>query len=486
MRTRASASLPPFLRSSAALGLSAAIAAAAAAPQESAAGEASPARDGAEPATTLVRAQKIYVRPGKVVEDAAVLLRGDAILAVGKNLAAPEGAEVVEAPVVCAGFLDVWSALGLSDAALNDRNATTSTRTIDAIDPYGQAHLFDEARAAGVTTVRVQAGLQGRMAGLGALLRTHLDPGDLAQAAAGEATALPGVLYADAGIGVVVPDEDAFARLDAAERVVSAIESGAKYREAWLKYEDELAKWEEEIAEKVEELEKDFKKAKKKRDKEMEEAEEDGKEFKEEKYKEDKKPRPPRFDRDDAVAARVADGEIPLFVEARRAAEIRELLRGFSEQPHVRWALVGADEAGLFAEDIAAAGVPVVLRPDGASGDSRFADGRWGGDGFDLAARLDEAGVEILLGGGGRDAGGTRDLPLAAALAVGHGLDPMAALHAVTVGPARLLDVSDRLGTVEVGKQADLLLLSGDPFDATTRVEAVYVAGERAHEAPAR
>lgn len=427
----------------------------------------------AAPTTFVVQAGRLHVRPGHVLENAQILVRGDEILAVGTDLSVPAGAEVVEAAVVTAGFLDAWSGLGLDSTALNDRQASTQTRTLDALDPYANRHLFEEVARAGVTTVRVQAGLSAQIGGLGTLFHTNLGPESVPL---GDET--PEIVYSDAGVGAVIGgNSDAFERIDAAERLVGAVESGGKYSESWAKFEHELAEWEKDIAEKREELEKEFKKAKKKRDKEIEEAKEEGKEFKEEKYKEDRKPRAPRLDRDAAVAARVADGEIPLFIEARRAAEIRELIRGFEAQPRVRWVLAGGDEAGLFAEQLASAGVPVLLRPDGAGGDARFADGRWGDRGFDLAARLDEAGVEVLLGGGGRSASGSRDLPLLAAMAVGHGLAPEAALHALTVGPARLLDVSDRLGAVEVGKQADLILFSGEPFDATTRVEAVYIAG---------
>lgn len=423
--------------------------------------------------TFVVQAGRLHARPGHVLENAQILIRGSEILAVGTDLSIPSGTEVVEAAVVTAGFLDAWSGLGLDGAALSDRGATTSTRAVDALNAYGDRHLFEEVARAGVTTVRVQAGLVAQVGGLGALFHTNLDP---EAAAMGEEA--PGIIFGDAGVGAAINAGDAFDRINAASRIVSTIAAGGSYSESQAKYEHELAEWKKAIAEKREELEKDFKKAKKKRDKEVEEAEEEGEEFKEEKYKEDSKPKPPRLDRDAAVAARVADGEIPLFIEARRAAEIRELLRGFSEQPRVRWVLVGGDEAGLFTEQLAAAGVPVILRPDGAGGDARFADGRWGDRGLDLAARLDEAGVEVLLGGGGRTAIGSRDLPLLAAMAVGHGLAPEAALYALTVGPARLMDVSDRLGAVEVGKQADLVLFSGEPFDATSRVEGVYIAGE--------
>ena len=72
---------------------------------------------------------------------------------------------------------------------------------------------------------------------------------------------------------------------------------------------------------------------------------------------------------------------------------------------------------------------------------------------------------------------GARDLPLLAAWAVRHGLGPSAAVKALTLDSARLLGVADRVGSLEQGKDADLVLLTGDPFDAATRVRAVWIGG---------
>ncbi len=78
---------------------------------------------------------------------------------------------------------------------------------------------------------------------------------------------------------------------------------------------------------------------------------------------------------------------------------------------------------------------------------------------------------------GGRSAGATRDLPLLAALCVGHGLDQKTAFEALTLGAARTFDLADQLGSVEVGKQADLLVLSGQPLDPRTQVRYVLSGG---------
>jgi imidazolonepropionase-like amidohydrolase len=89
---------------------------------------------------------------------------------------------------------------------------------------------------------------------------------------------------------------------------------------------------------------------------------------------------------------------------------------------------------------------------------------------------LHEAGVEVLIGSGGKSASASRDLSLLAAIAVGHGLDDDAAFAAITSGPARVFDLKDR-GVIEFGKQADLLILDGQPLSTTTTVQAVLVGG---------
>ena len=101
-------------------------------------------------------------------------------------------------------------------------------------------------------------------------------------------------------------------------------------------------------------------------------------------------------------------------------------------------------------------------------------------DGSDLglAGQLAERGVTVLLGSGGRDPAVTRDLPLLAARAVAHGLSREDAFEALTLGAARALDVDRRLGSVEFGKDADLLVLDGEPLSTTARVQYVIVNGE--------
>ena len=266
---------------------------------------------------------------------------------------------------------------------------------------------------------------------------------------------------------------DPFERIAQIDRLSAQLSSGLAYRISQNEYKYSLAEWKEEIAEKVKELEKDFKKAKKDRDKEIAEAEEDGKEFKEEKYKEDKPPKEPSYNADKDVFARTANGELPLVVEVHRHAEIRNLLEATEGFGRLRMVIAGGTEAASFADELAARKIAVIVNPEPRGADAY--DEVKGQDAA-LASVLHEAGVEVLIGSGGKAASATRDLSLLAAIAVGHGLDDDAALAAITSAPARVFDLKDR-GAIEFGKQADLLILDGDPLSTTTTVEAVLVGG---------
>jgi imidazolonepropionase-like amidohydrolase len=175
------------------------------------------------------------------------------------------------------------------------------------------------------------------------------------------------------------------------------------------------------------------------------------------------------------VLARVVNGELPLVVEAHRASELRGLLEGTAKFDRLRLIVAGGSEALTVASELAERRIPVIVWPAplGAQRPDELAESELG-----LAASLAEEGVSVILGSGGAWPPQSRDLPLLAQLAIGHGLDRQAALEALTVRPARALDVADRLGTLERGKEADLLVLDGEPLHSTTRVQYAISAGE--------
>ncbi|MCB9914558.1 MAG: amidohydrolase family protein [Planctomycetes bacterium] len=438
----------------------------------------------------VVRAAKVVTRPGHVLENAAVLVRNGRIERVAQDLAVPEGAQVIEGAVVCAGFIDPWSCLGVDASVLEDRSPDAATRTADGLDLFTADHVREECLAAGVTSARVQGGYRAGTCGLAAFVRVDptldttegavIDEPCLAMSAGLSIDMGPsfrrmpdGSFQIDSGDRPI----DVFDRVSAVERVVSQIETGRQYREAQVEYRYELEEWQKAIDEKAKELEKDFKKAKKDREKEIEKAKEKGKEFKDERYKEDKKPREPKYDAEREQLARVAEGELPLVVEVHRAAELRNLLKGTASFQRLRLVIAGGTEALTCADELAERQIPVIVWPSlaGPNGSDEF-DGR----DLALAGNLAAKGVPVLLGSGGRQGTDTRDLPLLAALAVGHGLDAQKAFEALTLGAARTFDQAHRVGSVEVGKDADLLVLDAMPFEPGSAVRYVLTGGRLA------
>ena len=419
-------------------------------------------------APLAIRAQRVIVRPGHEIENAVVLVRDGRIVAVGEGVDVPEGAETLEGVVVCAGFMDPWSVAGIEPGSARTSSSDASVMAAQVIDPYGSEDDLDELVAAGVVATRSQIATGAAVSGIDVVLST-----------AG-ADALLGDAALSTSLGVARGQLDPIDRVGQIDKLVSELASGAKYGEDVARYERDLAEWQKAIAEKEKELEEDFKKAKKARDKKVSDAEEKGKEFKEKSYKEDKRPRPPKLDAEKAMFARAVNGEIPIVVTANRALEIRELLRLTKPFTRMRMVIAGGAAALTAADDIAARGIPVIVvpSPTNVAGPVTELD-----PGLALAAELHERGVEVLIGSGARSGRASRDLALLAALAVGHGLDREAALHAITHGPARAFDVADHIGSVARGKRAELIVLSGDPLASSTRVLATVSGGGIAYRA---
>lgn len=427
----------------------------------------------------FLSAKRVIVRPGHVLENASVLVEGGKIVAVGTDLTAPEGAESIQGEVICAAFMDSWSTAGLDSGSARSTNVDAATMAVDALDPYGQAPILEELAAAGVLLTRSQLGMSADFGGFGAVIRTASAEVLLEDASMSAAVGVRrggvqpfgrGSQLVSFGPQIIDPID----RVGQIDKIATSLAAGQKYAETAAKYDEELAAWKESIVEKEKELTDDFKKAKKARDKKVKSAEEDGKEHKEKKYKEDKRPRAPRFDPAKAAFARAVQGEVPFVIHAERALEIREILRATKPFTRLRLVIAGGTSALACKAELAERGVAVIVSPSPAN-----AGGPVGelDPGLALAAELDAAGIQVLIGTGGTTARASRDLPLMAALAVGHGLDRDAALRAVTTGPASVFDVAGQVGRVKRGMSADLLVLSGDPLSSSSRVLAAISGG---------
>ena len=171
----------------------------------------------------------------------------------------------------------------------------------------------------------------------------------------------------------------------------------------------------------------------------------------------------------------VLEGKRPLFVGADDVAQIRYAL-GFAERYGVKLVIVGGSDAWRLAEVLRERRVPVII-----AGTHKLPRRR--GDDYDapftLAAKLAKAGVTycIARNASGFAAAHERNLPYEAATAAAFGLDRNEALKAITLYPAQILGVADKLGSLESGKLASFFIADGDPLEATTNIERVFIQG---------
>lgn len=169
----------------------------------------------------------------------------------------------------------------------------------------------------------------------------------------------------------------------------------------------------------------------------------------------------------------VVEGRTPLIVSVHRAADIRQALR-FAREERLRVVLKDVEEGWLVAPEIAAAGVPVILNPlANLPGDFETL-----GSTLDNAARLNAAGVTVIVDGGASGAHRVREMRYNAGNAVAHGLPYETALRAMTINPATAFGLSGQIGSLEPGKDADLVIWSGDPLEPLTQPTAVFIRGE--------
>lgn len=168
----------------------------------------------------------------------------------------------------------------------------------------------------------------------------------------------------------------------------------------------------------------------------------------------------------------VVEGRMPVIALVHKASDIRAVLK-FAREEKIKLILSGVEEGWMVAADIAAAGVPVILDPLSDRPESFQVLGST----LENAARLNAAGVTVSLEGTG-GAHRVRELRYNAGNAVAYGMPYQAALAAVTINTARIFGVADRVGSLEPGKEADLVIWTGDPFEPLSQPKAVFIAGK--------
>ena len=165
-------------------------------------------------------------------------------------------------------------------------------------------------------------------------------------------------------------------------------------------------------------------------------------------------------------------GEKTVFIEADTKQEIVEALK-FAEQEKLKVVLCGVTDGWKVADQIQAAGVPVIVGPVMRKPVEEY-------DPFDApyanAGHLHEAGVKLCFRSD--SASNSRNVPFEAAQAVAYGLPADVALRGVTLTSAEILGLQDHFGSVTVGKSANLILTDGSPLQPTTQIKAIFIQGQ--------
>jgi len=183
---------------------------------------------------------------------------------------------------------------------------------------------------------------------------------------------------------------------------------------------------------------------------------------------------PSDFERDVKLEALVpvVRGQLPVLVFADHARDIRNAVE-YCEKQKLRMILAGGSEAYKVKDLLRSKDVPVILRPV-------LTEPRDEDDAYDRLltqpAELVAAGVKIAFAS--FDNSFARRLGQNAANAVAYGLSPEDGLKAVTLYPAQMFGLSDQVGTLQVGKVANVIVTSGDPLDVTTEVKYVFIRGQ--------
>jgi imidazolonepropionase-like amidohydrolase len=383
-------------------------------------------------AQVAIHGETVYTMAGPPIRDGVVLIGADGrIERVGPaaSVQAPSAYRTLRARVVTPGLIDAHTVVGLAGALNQPHDQMQLERSaplqpeLRAVDSYNAREtLVEWLRRHGVTTIHTGHAPGALISGQTMIAKTR---GEDVEEAVLEPLAMIAATIGDAGLAQ--GDKSPGTRAKAV----------ALLRSELLKARDYLTR---------------------------------------QSGPEDK--RPARDLRLEALG-RVLAKERPLLLTAHRAADIATALR-LAREFDIRIVLDGASEAYLLTSQIKAAGVPIILHPTmwRAVGEAENLS-------METAARLRDAGIPFALQSGYEDyVPKTRVVLFEAALAAARGLTFEQALGAVTLEAARILGIDKRVGSIEPGKEGDVVLFDGDPFEYTSHVTTVLIDGRVVSDTP--
>ena len=389
----------------------------------------------------VIQNARIVTVSGPVIEKGSVVVKDGLIAEVGPSVTAPPGAEVIDASglSVYPGLFDANSQLGMAEA----RETTLGDMTPE-LQVYASFHMDDDsiemARASGVTHVLARPWQRGT--GNGRVRPKSLITGQAAVMELDGWTPDERAVRKDVGVTVNFPsvggleytDDERFAVVPwsatkkKTDKALADLEAFFAQARAYKAAKDKLTP--EERARALPDL------------------------------------------RLEAMIP-VLEGERPVLIDADTRADIVSAVE-FAKAERVTPILMGAQEAVLVADYLKLNGVRLILVAPYAVPDGED-------DPVDLFHRapavLHEKGIPFAIGSFGPAGFDSRHLPYQAGTAVAYGLPYDVALRSVTLTPAEMLGVADRLGSIEKGKRANLVVTDGDILEIATRVKRVFIAG---------
>jgi len=380
-------------------------------------------------ATIAVKGRTVHTGAGEPIRDGVVIVRGGKIVAVGPaaRTRIPGGAEVLEAEVVIPGLVDAHSVVGLTGLLnqIHDQDQLERSEPMQpelrAIDAYNALDgLVGWIRSFGVTTIHTGHAPGALISGQTLVAKTRGSTIDDA------------VVVREAMVAATFGEEALSPEKDKGKAPGTRSKAVAMLRQELVEAQEYAVK----------------------------------------RGVDDAAKRPARNLRLDALV-RVLGRELPLLVTVHRHQDILSVLR-VAEEFGIRVVLDGVAEAHLVLDEIRAAGVPVLPHPP-----MQRAWGEMENATMELPARLAAAQIPFAFQSGFESyVPKTRVLLFEAALGAANGLGRDRALAAATIDAARILGIADRVGSLEIGKDGDLALYDGDPFEYTTHCLGVVIDGQ--------
>ncbi len=404
----------------------------------------------------LIRGVDVYPVTGPEMKGVSVLVQDGKIADIGPKIAAPKGMKIVDGKGLrlYPGMIDSGTELGLSEVSAERVTVDTGElgefmpqlKALSAVNPES-AH-FPVVRANGITSVMTfpSPGGRGGRGGAGAQYISgqaaliHMDGWTWEDMEINRSAAVHLLFPAIAlrggrgGMSADFPDE-----------LLAMFGGGgaSTYAEAKRQYDQQVAK-----------ITEFFDQARQ--------------------YRKERAANLPGFKRDLKFEAMlpVLDGKVPVAVPAARARTMHDAI-AFAEKQHIKIVILSPQEIGNEGAELKAKNVPVILGrtealPQNVDEPYDYAES--------LPAEFQKAGVKIAFATFNNQF--SRNLPYNAARAVAYGLPYDEALKAVTINAAEIWGAGDKMGSIEKGKWADLMLTTGDPLETPTQIKALYIKGK--------